>query len=140
MGVQAGKLDMETLTLARFILESSLMHYDFVPLSESRTAAAALLLALRINDKGAVWVPNFPFPFSPRPSVMPRLTLQTTELEKYSGFKGGELEEGMWQLNKMLLAPVPKTVKTIKEKYSHEVFSSVAKKAPLEPPPVLSLL
>lgn len=46
---------METLTLARYILEASLMHYDFVFTSESLIAAAAFFLAIRMRDDGE-WV------------------------------------------------------------------------------------
>lgn len=45
---------METLTLARYILETSLMDYDLIEERDSKMAAAALLLALKI--KGMSWV------------------------------------------------------------------------------------
>lgn len=41
---------MPVLTLARFILEFSLMHYETVTLSDSKVACAALYLALRMKD------------------------------------------------------------------------------------------
>ncbi len=46
---------MGLLTLARYVLETSLMHYEFVQCSESRIAAAAMLLALRMR-KWSEWV------------------------------------------------------------------------------------
>jgi len=45
--LQCAKLSLPTLTLARYILELSLMEYSFVSESSSKLAAAALLLALK---------------------------------------------------------------------------------------------
>lgn len=42
---------MQELTLARFILEFSLMNYDMITLSDSKIAAACLFMALRMNQK-----------------------------------------------------------------------------------------
>jgi len=52
---QCGRVSIPTLTLARFILESSLMDYTYVTCSESQLAAAALVLAMRMTDEG-IWV------------------------------------------------------------------------------------
>lgn len=41
---------MVVLTLARYILEYSLMDYTTIQLSDSRMAAAALFIALRMNN------------------------------------------------------------------------------------------
>jgi hypothetical protein len=46
---------METLTLARFVLEMSLMEYEIIEEADSRVAAAALLLALRMKGENE-WV------------------------------------------------------------------------------------
>ena len=46
---------METLTLARYILEMTLMDYDIISLRESEVAAASLLVALRMKNAGD-WV------------------------------------------------------------------------------------
>lgn len=48
--------DMETLTLARYILETSLLEYSLVDELDSKMAAASLLLALKM--KGFSWVTN----------------------------------------------------------------------------------
>lgn len=45
---------METLTLARYILETSLMDYDLIFELDSKLASAALLLALKMKDMN--WV------------------------------------------------------------------------------------
>lgn len=49
------KLSMQVLTTARFYLEASLHSLDFCRVSDSRIAAAALLLALRVTKAGD-WV------------------------------------------------------------------------------------
>ena len=46
---------MDTLTLARFILEMSLMEYSLVTELDSKVASAALLLALKMKNLPA-WV------------------------------------------------------------------------------------
>lgn len=46
---------METLTLARYVLEMSLMEYEIIEEADSRVAAAALLLALRMKSQSD-WV------------------------------------------------------------------------------------
>lgn len=42
---------MPELTLARYILEFSLMNYDVISLSDSKIASACLFMALRMNNK-----------------------------------------------------------------------------------------
>ena len=48
--LQCNRANMETLTLGRYVLEMSLMEYEFVHRSESQMAAAALYLALRMKN------------------------------------------------------------------------------------------
>lgn len=109
---KTSKVGMETLTLARYILETSLLFYEFVGESDSKIASAAFLLALRmkkVGDWGDVQ-------------------------EKYSGYKLDQIEPLMWKLNEMLTSPLPgKNTKTVLNKYNHEVFFEVAKTAPLVP-------
>ena len=52
---QCARVSMVTLTLSRYILESSLLDYSFVGRRESLMAAACLLLAMCMNNDG-VWV------------------------------------------------------------------------------------
>lgn len=49
--LQCAKVTMPELTLARFILEFSLMSYDMITQRDSKIAAAALFMALRMNHK-----------------------------------------------------------------------------------------
>lgn len=44
---------MQTLTLARYILEYSLMEYSTILLSDAKMACAALFIALRMNNAEA---------------------------------------------------------------------------------------
>ena len=51
---------MTTLTLARYILETSLMFLNFCRIQESLIAAACFSLALRMRKLGDwVWLPIF---------------------------------------------------------------------------------
>lgn len=47
--LQCGKISMVALTLARYILEYSLMEYSTIQLSDSKMACAALFMSLRMN-------------------------------------------------------------------------------------------
>lgn len=51
---------MPTLTLARFVLEQCLLDYALVPHSDSKMAAAALYLALRMKSLGT-WTPTLTY-------------------------------------------------------------------------------
>ena len=53
--IQCARASMETLTLARYILEMTLMDYEIISLRESEVAAASLLVALRMKKAGD-WV------------------------------------------------------------------------------------
>jgi len=100
---RCAKLSMETLTLARFVLEMSLMEYEIIEEADSRVAAAALLLALRMKGENE-W---------------------SETLEYYSGYKECDLTILMYRLNELLLTQTK--CKTIRTKYSHEIFFEVAK-------------
>ncbi|KAK0406647.1 hypothetical protein QR680_018706 [Steinernema hermaphroditum] len=104
---KVSKVDMATLTLARFILETSLMFVEFVMVPESLMAAAAFLLALRMK-KMEDW---------------------TTILKKYSGYKVEDVEPLMWALNHMMhsRATLYPKLQTVFSKYSHQIFFEVAK-------------
>lgn len=46
--LQCARVQMSTLTLARYILELSLMDYETITFSDSKMASAALYMALRM--------------------------------------------------------------------------------------------
>lgn len=105
---RVSKASMETLTLARFILETSLMEYDLINVKDSLMAASALMMAFQMQNSGD-WTPT---------------------LEYYSSFTKTELSETTQRLHSMLVKPQSKNLKTIRNKYSHKVFYEVAKIAP----------
>lgn len=107
---KCARASMETLTLARFILEMSLMEYEFIKYRESKMACACLHLAQRMKKSGE-W---------------------TETLEFYTGYTSEDVLPLMKELNQMLAVPA-KHLNTIQSKYSHQVFYEVAKIKALSP-------
>lgn len=103
---RCAKINMPTLTLARYILELSLMDYDTIGLSDSRLASAALFIALRMQGGQTVW---------------------TSTLEHYTGYKLNDFADIVPVLNAGLHRKQKGTIKNIKNKYSHKIFHEVAK-------------
>jgi len=100
---------MELLTLARYILESSLLQYEFVDCSPSKIAAAALLLAFK----------------------MKRCHEWDKTLVYHTGHREEDLKELLYRLNRMISEPPKASLNTVHSKYSHPVFSEVAKIPPI---------
>uniref|UniRef100_G3MSG1 Uncharacterized protein n=2 Tax=Amblyomma TaxID=6942 RepID=G3MSG1_AMBMU len=100
---RCAKLALETLTLARYILETSLLDYTLVDQRESKMAAAALLQALRM--KGLSW---------------------NVTLEHYTGYTAKELAQLQRRLNYFLAQQQKGSLEAIRSKYSHTVFFEVA--------------
>jgi len=107
---RCSKQSLELLTLARYILEVSLLDYELVDMPDSLMAAAALSLALKMS----------------------KLEEWNLTLEYYSGYKISDLTELMHHLNYGVTNVRQKNLLTIPTKYSHQVFFSVAKLPPLE--------
>ncbi|XP_033962003.1 G2/mitotic-specific cyclin-B3 isoform X1 [Pseudochaenichthys georgianus] len=95
---------MDTLTLARFFCEMSLMEMDLVEERGSLLASACLLLALISKDLGG-WCPTLQF---------------------HSGYQTSDLAPVVRKLYEMLLAPADDKLRAIRNKYSHKVFFEVA--------------
>uniref|UniRef100_A0A3B3U6H1 G2/mitotic-specific cyclin-B2 n=1 Tax=Poecilia latipinna TaxID=48699 RepID=A0A3B3U6H1_9TELE len=95
---------MDTLTLARFFCEMSLMEIDFVEERGSRLASACLLMALVTKNLGG-WCPILQF---------------------HSGYQVSDLKPVVRKLHSILQAPSDDNLKTIRNKYSHKVFFEVA--------------
>lgn len=89
---------MPTLTLARYILEYSLLDYATVSLSDSKLAAAALFLALQMKDLGG-W---------------------TETLEYYTGYKLADFSNIVYVLNEGLHRKPKDALSTVRNKYSHK--------------------
>lgn len=102
---RCGKVCMEDLTLARYILELSLMDYELIDVSDSLLAAAALFLAKAIKED-ATW---------------------NQTLSHYSGYKIEDITHLVYHLHNMICQPQKDHLKTIRNKYSHKVFFEVAK-------------
>ncbi|XP_026289841.1 G2/mitotic-specific cyclin-B3 [Frankliniella occidentalis] len=101
---RCAKIAMPQLTLARFILELSLLEYSMVTVSDSKLAAATLFLALKMQNLGG-WTPT---------------------LEYYSGYKLEDIHDLVHQLNDMLHKKPKTALQTVRNKYSHKVFFEVA--------------
>lgn len=89
---------MPTLTLARYILELSLMEYHTIFYSESKIACAALYIALKMKHK----------------------TGWSQTLEYYSGYKLEDFLPIALDLNAMLHKKPKEQLKIVRNKYSHE--------------------
>lgn len=100
---RCAKLALETLTLARYVLETSLLDYTLVDQRESKMAAAALLQALLM--KGLSW---------------------NATLEHYTGYTAKELAQLQRRLNHFLAQQQKGSLEAIRSKYSHAVFFEVA--------------
>lgn len=93
---------MDVLTLARYILEMSLMKYEFIVERESLMAAAALSLALRMKNRDNIDV------------------WWSVTLEYYSGYRIGDLNVLVQKLNMLISQPIHRKISVIKTKYSHK--------------------
>lgn len=95
---------MDTLTLARYYCEMSLLDMSLVVERGSMLASACLLLALITKDLGG-WTPCLQF---------------------HSGYELSELCPVVRKLYFSLSAPLDDRLKAIRNKYSHKVFFEVA--------------
>ncbi|XP_077084080.1 G2/mitotic-specific cyclin-B3 isoform X2 [Siphateles boraxobius] len=95
---------MDTLTLARFICELSLLEMEFVSVRASLLASACLLIALVTKDLGG-WTPCLQF---------------------HSGYCVEELAPVVRKLHDMLCSPPDSKLAVVRSKYAHKVFFEVA--------------
>ncbi|KAH8382973.1 hypothetical protein KR009_006121 [Drosophila setifemur] len=108
---RCAKVPMPTLTLARYILELSLMDYATIGFSDSQMASAALFMALRMHGGHG---------------QLDKQTWSST-LVYYTGLELAEFGEIVPVLNAGLHRKSRATIKTIRNKYSHKIFYEVAK-------------
>uniref|UniRef100_A0A1A9VV72 Uncharacterized protein n=1 Tax=Glossina austeni TaxID=7395 RepID=A0A1A9VV72_GLOAU len=101
-----GRVATTTLVLARYILEMSLMYYDTVSLSDSKMAAAALFIALRMFGVDQGW---------------------NVTLEYSSGYKLTDFVKIITILNEVLHRKPKTSLNNIREKYLDETFYEVAR-------------
>ncbi|XP_058795596.1 G2/mitotic-specific cyclin-B3 [Phymastichus coffea] len=102
---RCAKVSMPTLTLARYILEYSLMDYATISLSDSKMAATALFIALQMKELGG-WTPT---------------------LEYYTGYKLVDFKDVVLIVNENLLRKHKDALATVRNKYTHKIFFEVAK-------------
>lgn len=103
---RVNRIDMPVLTLARYILEFSLMDYAIVQLRDSKLACAALFIAMRMNN-----MPGW-----------------NKTLEFYSGYKIEDFAAIVVLLNNIMTRKPKESLNTVRHKYSHELFFESAKK------------
>lgn len=115
---RACSIDIDLLTLARYILESSLLDSQFSPESDSKLAASALWLALCMKERPT--------------SLEQRYQLWTPTLQHYSGYAVEDLHRIGARLNAWIRSLPTQYLRTVHSKYSHRVFRKVALVPPLE--------
>lgn len=103
---RVNRIDMQVLTLARYILEFTLMDYAIVGLRDSKLACAALFIAMRMNN-----MPGW-----------------NKTLEFYSGYSIEDFAEIVILLNNIMTRKPKESLNTVRHKYSHELFFESAKK------------
>uniref|UniRef100_A0A1Q3EWM8 Putative cyclin b n=1 Tax=Culex tarsalis TaxID=7177 RepID=A0A1Q3EWM8_CULTA len=103
---RVNRIDMPVLTLARYILEFSLMDYAIVQLRDSKLACAALFIAMRMNN-----MPGW-----------------NKTQEFYSGYKIKDFAAIAVLLNNIMTRKPKESLNTVRHKYSHELFFESAKK------------
>ncbi|KPJ07105.1 G2/mitotic-specific cyclin-B3 [Papilio machaon] len=102
---RCARVSMPTLTLARFVLEQCLLEYSLVAHSDSKMAAAALYIALRIKSLGS-WTPA---------------------LQYYTGYTLEDIMPVVLAQNATLHKKPKSAISTVRNKYSHTTFFEVAK-------------
>ncbi|KPJ04754.1 PREDICTED: G2/mitotic-specific cyclin-B3 [Papilio xuthus] len=102
---RCARVSMPTLTLARFVLEQCLLEYTLVAHSDSKMAAAALYIALRIKSLGS-WTPA---------------------LQYYTGYSLEDIMPVVLAQNAALHKKPKSAISTVRNKYSHTTFFEVAK-------------
>ncbi|CAK1602696.1 unnamed protein product [Parnassius mnemosyne] len=102
---RCARVSMPTLTLARFVLEQCLLEYGLLGHSDSKMAAAALYIALRMKSLGT-WTPT---------------------LQYYTGYKLQDILPIVLEQNAALHKKPKSAISTVRNKYSHTIFFEVAK-------------
>lgn len=127
MCLQCAKVPMSILTLARFVLEFSLMDYATVTLRDSQLASAALYIALRMSSEPP-WTPTLEYYTGNYPPSF-RLNHVSSLNNSYfpSGYQLNEIASVIALMNNNLHQKPREAIKTIRNKYSHKIFFEVAK-------------
>ncbi|CAH2067596.1 unnamed protein product, partial [Iphiclides podalirius] len=102
---RCARVSMPTLTLARFVLEQCLLEYGLLSHSDSKMAAAALYIALRMKSLGT-WTPT---------------------LRYYTGYTLQDILPVVLEQNAVLHKKPKSAISTVRNKYTHTIFFEVAK-------------
>lgn len=113
---RCARVSMPTLTLARYVLELCLLEYSVVSLSDSKMAAAALYIAIRMKSVSG-W---------------------TSTLEYYTGYKLQDILPIALLQNSCIRKKPKDAISTVRNKYSHKIFFEVAKVPLIEDSVLLS--
>lgn len=117
---------MSILTLARFILEFSLMDFETVMLSESKLASAALFMALRMTNIIDCWDKTLEYYTGNRFGEAFKNTMIYNEFSSL-GYELKDFAKVVVVLNAGLHQKPRETIKTVRNKYMHKIFFEVAK-------------
>ncbi|XP_036127295.1 G2/mitotic-specific cyclin-B3 [Molossus molossus] len=105
------RVNMNAVILSRFICELTLQEYDYIQERASKLAAGSFLLALHMKKLGCL----------------------APTLEYYSGYTTSDLYPLVKKLNMLLsLRSCDDRLKSVRSKYSHQLFFEVTKTPPLD--------
>lgn len=105
------QVNTNAVILSRFICELTLQEYDYIQERASKLAAGSFLLALHMKKLGHL----------------------APSLEYYSGYTTSDLYPLVKKLNTLLtLHPWDDRLRTVRSKYSHQLFCEVTKIPPLD--------
>jgi len=104
---KAGEVNAQTHTLAKYLMELSLVDYNLATTVPSKIAAASLCLSLKLTNAGAVWTP---------------------QLERYSGYTENQLAATLARLAHQVVRTEQKGCKyeAAKNKYAASKFMRIS--------------
>jgi hypothetical protein len=114
---------MQTLTLARFILEFALMDYTTIHLSDSLMACAALFIALRMN-KCEGWNAAYEYYSGMLQEIFCYSDCVVKQISPL-GYKLVDFAPVVVLLNTLLHKKPKDSISTVRNKYSHTIFHKV---------------
>ena len=108
---RTGSVNLETHTVAKFVMEAALLHYELSHLPPSLMAASALLLSMLLTEP------------------VPRLSLWTPTLQHYSSYSSLTILPVVFVLAKMMMTVGEKKLtKPVFKKYMSVKYLKVADK------------
>jgi len=113
---KAGGVEASTHTLAKYVMELSLVDYTMIAEPPSRLAAAALALSIRILD----------------PEMMSMEDVWTRALEYYTKYQLHELNNTVKKLAGLLVAAPTAKLSAVFNKYSTRKFLKISRIPPVE--------